>query len=177
MHPISQLDRQAQHYKAVRARLFAAPPVKNISVKPKPQILMVRDYDHHITTWKNWLRFMDEIRLSKTAASFTVSAPNYQYETTFKLTEDANDLIVRRSMKQICLDVLQRFPGVTFAEVVGRHRSRDIVRARQECMFEIYTERKDLSFPRVGVFFGGRDHTTVLHAVHKIKAERERDAA
>jgi len=73
-------------------------------------------------------------------------------------------------MKDICLDVLQDFPGVTLEEVRGRHRNRNIVAARQACMYAIYTERKDISFPRLGHFFGGRDHTTALYSVSKVAA-------
>ncbi|MQX90293.1 hypothetical protein GHK63_11655 [Sinorhizobium meliloti] len=85
--------------------------------------------------------------------------------------------VARRSMKDICLDVLRDFPGVTLDEVKGPRRSRNIVAARQACMFEVYTERRDVSFPMIGRFFGGRDHTTALHSVRKVEAQRAKESA
>lgn len=48
-------------------------------------------------------------------------------------------------------------------DVVGRSRSRNIVRARQECCYRLRAELR-MSAPRIGRCLGGIDHTTVLHA-------------
>ncbi|MQB09543.1 hypothetical protein DXT96_06700 [Agrobacterium sp. ICMP 6402] len=49
-------------------------------------------------------------------------------------------------------------------------RARRIVFPRQIIFHAIKTERPNLSFPQVGHWMGGRDHTTALHAVNKIQA-------
>ncbi|KQS79055.1 hypothetical protein ASG25_10745 [Rhizobium sp. Leaf384] len=75
----------------------------------------------------------------------------------------------RRSMLQITTEVLEAFPGVTLREVKGSSRLRRILAPRQLAMHRIKSERPDLSYPAIGRFFGGRDHTTVLHAIRKIE--------
>lgn len=79
----------------------------------------------------------------------------------------------KRTILTIVTEVLQRFPGVTIPQVKGPTRHRDIVAARQAAMYAVRQERQDLSFPAIGRWFGGRDHTTVLHAVRKVEAARE----
>ena len=49
----------------------------------------------------------------------------------------------------------------------GKSRQRPLVMARQEAMY-VFRELTDLSYPAIARLFGGRDHTTVIHAVDKI---------
>ena len=49
----------------------------------------------------------------------------------------------------------------------GKSRHRPLVTARQIAMY-VFRELTDLSFPAIAREFGGRDHTTVMHAVEKI---------
>jgi chromosomal replication initiator protein len=55
-------------------------------------------------------------------------------------------------------------------------RSRDLVMARQVSMY-LARRLTPLSLQQIGAFFGGRDHTTVLHACRKVEAALEADAA
>ena len=57
--------------------------------------------------------------------------------------------------------------GVTVDDLRSQNRSRPIVQARQIAMY-LMRDLTDLSLPKVGDVFGGRDHTTVLHACQKI---------
>jgi chromosomal replication initiator protein len=57
--------------------------------------------------------------------------------------------------------------GVTVDDLRSQNRSRPIVQARQIAMY-LVRDLTDLSLPRVGAIFGGRDHTTVLHAWNKV---------
>jgi chromosomal replication initiator protein len=56
---------------------------------------------------------------------------------------------------------------VTMEELQGANRSRTLVNARQIAMY-LCRELTELSLPRIGASFGGKDHTTVMHAVKKI---------
>ncbi len=58
--------------------------------------------------------------------------------------------------------------GVSIEELCGASRSRTLVTARQISMY-LCRELTDLSLPKVGQAFGGRDHTTVMHADRKIR--------
>ena len=60
--------------------------------------------------------------------------------------------------------------GVSIEELVGQSRSRVLVNARQVAMY-LCRELTDLSLPRIGQAFGGRDHTTVMHADRKIRQQ------
>ncbi len=61
------------------------------------------------------------------------------------------------------------FFGVTVEDIHGSSRSRVLVNARQIAMY-LCRELTDLSLPKIGQQFGGRDHTTVMHAERKIKS-------
>ena len=58
--------------------------------------------------------------------------------------------------------------GVTFDDLTGASRSRVLVTARQIAMY-LCRELTDLSLPKIGQQFGGRDHTTVMHADRKVR--------
>jgi chromosomal replication initiator protein len=59
--------------------------------------------------------------------------------------------------------------SLTIEEIAGPSRNRSLVEARQIAMY-LCRELTDLSLPSIGREFGGRDHTTVLHACNKVKA-------
>ena len=62
--------------------------------------------------------------------------------------------------------------NVTVADILSARRTANVVRPRQIAMYltKVLTLR---SLPEIGRRFGGRDHTTVLHAVHKLAREVE----
>jgi chromosomal replication initiator protein len=62
--------------------------------------------------------------------------------------------------------------GLTVEDLVAKKRSRDITVPRQIAMF-LARELTDFSLPQIGSAFGGRDHSTVLHACDRIRTECE----
>ena len=70
------------------------------------------------------------------------------------------------SIKGIQETVSDRF-GLTLEELCGDKRSQNIVYPRQVAMY-LSRELTDSSLPKIGKEFGGRDHTTVIHATSKI---------
>ena len=58
--------------------------------------------------------------------------------------------------------------GFTVEALRGKNRQRPLVTARQEAMY-VFRELTDLSYPAIARLFGGRDHTTVIHAVDKVQ--------
>ena len=60
--------------------------------------------------------------------------------------------------------------GFTVEELAGKSRSRPLVTARQIGMY-VFREMTDFSYPAIAREFGGRDHTTVIHAVEKISTQ------
>jgi chromosomal replication initiator protein len=70
------------------------------------------------------------------------------------------------SIERIQDEVSERF-GLSKEELIGDRRSQNIVYPRQVAMY-LSRELTDSSLPRIGRHFGGRDHTTVIHATSKI---------
>jgi chromosomal replication initiator protein len=70
------------------------------------------------------------------------------------------------SVERIQETVVDRF-GITLQELTGDRRSQAIVYPRQVAMY-LCRELTDSSLPKIGKKFGGRDHTTVIHATSKI---------
>jgi chromosomal replication initiator protein len=59
--------------------------------------------------------------------------------------------------------------SISMEDLCGQSRSRVLVQARQVAMY-LCRELTDLSLPKIGQAFGGRDHTTVMHADRKIRS-------
>jgi chromosomal replication initiator protein len=70
------------------------------------------------------------------------------------------------SVERIQETVVERF-GISLQELTGDRRSQQIVYPRQVAMY-LCRELTDSSLPKIGKKFGGRDHTTVIHATSKI---------
>jgi chromosomal replication initiator protein len=67
----------------------------------------------------------------------------------------------------VILDATAKTFGFTVDELCSHSRSRPLVTARQISMY-VFRELTDFSYPAIAREFGGRDHTTVIHAVEKI---------
>ena len=81
--------------------------------------------------------------------------------------------------RQISVDSIQKavadFYNMKVADMYSKKRPANIARPRQIAMF-MAKELTQKSLPEIGDLFGGRDHTTVLHAVRKITEERAHDS-
>ncbi len=80
--------------------------------------------------------------------------------------------------RQISVENIQKavadFYSIKVADMYSKKRPANIARPRQIAMF-MAKELTQKSLPEIGELFGGRDHTTVLHAVRKIGEERSHD--
>ncbi|MCW2286048.1 chromosomal replication initiator protein [Rhodoblastus acidophilus] len=100
---------------------------------------------------------------------------------TVEQAENAiRDLIRHREAKRIKIEDIQKLVATHFnvsrADILSSRRTANVVKPRQIAMYlaKILTPR---SLPEIGRRFGGRDHTTVLHAVRKIDALVAKDGA
>lgn len=71
-------------------------------------------------------------------------------------------------------EIVAHYYKVKVDDLNAKKRTRNVTYPRQIAMY-ICRELTDLSLPRIGEFFGGRDHTTVIHAYEKINRERQED--
>lgn len=86
--------------------------------------------------------------------------------------------LFKESIKVITVDSIQKQVGVflntTQQDLKGGKRNKNIVLARQIAMY-LSRELTNFSLPEIGNFFGGKDHTTVLHSYNKIKKAIKED--
>lgn len=80
------------------------------------------------------------------------------------------DLLTRTAVKprtdeQLLIEIADHL-GFEVEALRGKSRQRPLVQARQTAMY-VFRELTDLSYPAIARLFGGRDHTTVIHAVDK----------
>ena len=93
---------------------------------------------------------------------------------TLELTKEVLRDLLKEPKKLITVDFIQRCVAEEFSmslqDLKSRRRQKSIVLPRQVAMY-LSRELTDLSLPEIGTFFGGKDHTTVLHSYNKIKED------
>ena len=98
--------------------------------------------------------------------------------TVDRATQVLNDLLTENQPRpitpQLILDEAAEQFGFSVEELQSKHRQRPLVTARQIAMY-VMRELTELSYPNIAREFGGRDHTTVIHAVEKIGALMSKD--
>ena len=94
------------------------------------------------------------------------------------IRESLKDLLALQD-KQVGVDNIQRtvaeYYKIKVADLLSKRRSRSVARPRQVAM-ALAKELTNHSLPEIGDAFGGRDHTTVLHACRKVKTLQEESA-
>lgn len=92
--------------------------------------------------------------------------------------EALKDILVNKQNKEISVDDIKEKVSIEFGVKIddfnSRKRARSISYPRQIAMY-ISRELTNLSLPKIGEEFGGRDHTTVLHACDKISNDLKND--
>ena len=100
-------------------------------------------------------------------------------EINIGLAREALKDLLSIQNRQVGVENIQKtvadFYKIKVADMYSKKRPASIARPRQIAMY-IAKEMTQKSLPEIGELFGGRDHTTVLHAVRKISAERGTDA-
>jgi chromosomal replication initiator protein len=77
---------------------------------------------------------------------------------------------------QTIIDNVTSFFGVKLSDLQSKRRHRSITIPRQVCMY-LARQRTTYSLEEIGGYFGGRDHTTVMHAIRTIEDRAEADPA
>ncbi len=99
-------------------------------------------------------------------------------EINIQLAREALKDLLSIQNRQISVENIQKtvadFYKIKIADMYSKKRPASIARPRQIAMY-IAKELTQKSLPEIGELFGGRDHTTVLHAVRKIGGERQKN--
>lgn len=99
-------------------------------------------------------------------------------DITIDLVKDALKDLLSVQNRQISVENIQKtvadFFNIKVADMYSKKRPANIARPRQIAMY-LSKELTQKSLPEIGELFGGRDHTTVLHAVRKIAVDRSKN--
>ena len=100
-------------------------------------------------------------------------------EVTMELAETVLKDIISPNDKKIItpeyiINTVAEHYDITPEDIIGTKRNSKVVYPRQIAMY-LCRELTDLSLPKIGELFGGRDHTTVIHACEKISEEMRND--
>jgi len=116
----------------------------------------------------------DNIRELEGALTQVVAfAYHYEEPLTRELAEkvlaDAVSKTRRPITPELVIEMASELSGFSVEDLKGPNRSRPLVQARQTAMY-VLRQLTDHSYPAIAGAFGGRDHTTVIHAVKKIES-------
>ena len=99
---------------------------------------------------------------------------------TLETTQEVLHDLLRANDRRISIDDIQKQVAAHFnirlADMHSARRARSIARPRQVAMY-LAKQLTSRSLPEIGRKFGGRDHTTVMHAVRKVEELRDSDAS
>lgn len=181
----TELAKQSQHYADVRRRLMGLKQPRPVEAPKKVAVAAAAPVIHvpkarPLWTWAE-THFDEHVRvwrlssLEATIAHLIEENEKLRAVLTAHENDDEFGIDAKRPVKEIVEDVLKDFPGITWKDVRGKRRTKDIVYPRHLCMYEVHRQRNDMSYPMIGRFFGGKDHTTIINAVVKIAGMSERD--
>ncbi|WP_374764822.1 chromosomal replication initiator protein DnaA [Yunchengibacter salinarum] len=98
---------------------------------------------------------------------------------TIDMTRDVLQDLIRANDRKLTIDEIQRtvaeYYNLRLSELLSTRRARNIARPRQVAMY-LAKQLTSRSLPDIGRRFGGRDHTTVMHAVRKVDDLRRDDS-
>ena len=127
------------------------------------------------TSITNNIREIEGVYTKIVAYSSLMDVP-VTLEITKKILDDMGNIV---QVKQITFESITQAVAehyrIKLDELVNKKRTQNIAYPRQVAMY-LCRELADMSYPRIGELFGGRDHTTVIHAYEKISNKSKEDS-
>ena len=127
------------------------------------------------TSITNNIREIEGVYTKIVAYSSLMDVP-VTLEITKKILDDMGNIV---QVKQITFESITQAVAehyrIKLDELFNKKRTQNIAYPRQIAMY-LCRELADMSYPRIGELFGGRDHTTVIHAYEKISNKSKEDS-
>ena len=127
------------------------------------------------TSITNNIREIEGVYTKIVAYSSLMDVP-VTLEITKKILDDMGNIV---QVKQITFESITQAVAehyrIKLDELFNKKRTQNIAYPRQVAMY-LCRELADMSYPRIGDLFGGRDHTTVIHAYEKISNKSKEDS-
>ena len=138
--------------------------------------MCIRDREYIASNISSNIRELEGALLRVTAYAALSGGGSVSLDTA---KEILRDFITGRNTRditpQMIIEQTAQYFGLEVDEIMSTDRSRTVVNSRQVAMY-LCRELTELSLPKVGEAFGGRDHTTVMHAVKKIEKTINEDS-
>ncbi|MEX1307978.1 MAG: chromosomal replication initiator protein DnaA [Eubacteriales bacterium] len=112
--------------------------------------------------------------LQKVFAFSRINNAPVDLSTSEKILKDFFKSDVKMIYPKDVIDIICDYYNITEEDIKGRNRAREISFPRQIAMY-IMRDVTDYSLPKIGSIFGGRDHTTVMHACEKISNDMQKN--
>ena len=113
--------------------------------------------------------------LNRIVAHAALNQQPVTIETAVAALADVLADTARRAVRpESILEAITRHYSVTLQDLQGKARDKRVVGPRQVAMY-LLREETALSLPEIGALLGGRDHTTVMHGVHKVAGDLDGD--
>jgi len=151
-------------YIARRARLYAVPPEPIVEVTPEPEPEVTPEPEPEAPK-----------PVKRRLGLFLKPAPIVN-DAVHEWLLLASPGSTRPAMSSLILSMVTNETGIHRFEILGESRTAKIVRARQLCCY-LMRQCTPMSLPEIGRRLGGRDHTTILHAVRNITALMQSEPA
>ena len=84
--------------------------------------------------------------------------------------KDSITIKEKRISPEIIIQTVSKEYGVSFGDILSKKRTKNVALARQVAM-SLTREFTDLSLPNIGDIFGGRNHSTVIHAIKEVELD------
>jgi len=173
MIPVAQFDittDQAAHYREIRRKFFAPRQTAPTRVAPASKEAVSEQVS--ASTSKGAGGSSDSSETPVTSAEVDGS-PEFLEQLEKWLALSATPALSNHATaRQLARECAERH-GFTYQDIIGGGRKKELVLARHEAMAAVYRALSPTwSLPKIGMFFGGRDHTTVIHALKKMKARK-----
>jgi hypothetical protein len=157
----SEAQKQWDAHKARQARIAAAAEKLKRDKEPKADAATATA----VTALDEWVERQKQI---------PIDAHSGIKEPWFCIIDEIDRRRPPLRISDIINAAIKAFPGISKNDILSPRRTADVVRVRQISMY-LAKEMTRKSLPEIGRCFGGRDHTTAIHAVKKIKAKIEID--
>jgi hypothetical protein len=159
--------KQHQAFKARRARMNAKAwkPVLIEAAKAPPKIQLATRLKYKSKPVIKGHQFNFHVKAYYHHLSWTGSSAQSPEEESRLSVSDIQHIITGNAWE---LDGVKVEPfEITVKQLKGHRRKREIALVRQVSMY-VARKKTNLSYPSIGRFYGGRDHTTVIHAYQKM---------
>ncbi len=126
-------------------------------------------------------RVLDNVRelegaLTRVTAYASVNNERINLELAQEVLQYLTDGECRQITPGLVMDRVAARYGLPLVDLTGPSRKQPLAAKRQIAMY-LCRELTNLSLPKIGAAFGGRDHTTVIHAVDRVKSQMQSDKA